>query len=260
MNIRPLRRLGPVAALALTTMAALTACTATGAAKPAAQPAGTAPPAVANPTPTAVQPVKPVQVAAPRTTRPPTARPPGRPACQGAVVQRVDAADTGPAWKRLCISVGGVVRVTNLGPEGFSTDSVDKVECHYAAGVRECRLLRPGTVRFTITNAQETRTLVVRITKASAKPSPACLAAGATFTIDATDGGPPGRAVCMRTTGTVRVANLGPEGFQVRPADAVTCSYEAAVRICRFNRAATVTFTTTHGDAAPRTQTVVAIR
>jgi hypothetical protein len=64
----------------------------------------------------------------------------------------------------------------------------------------------------------------------------------------------------MKTSGTVRVENLGPEGFEVSPAGAVKCFYEAAVRTCRFTRAETVTFTTTHGDEEPRTQTVVAIR
>jgi hypothetical protein len=136
------------------------------------------------------------------------------------------------------------------------------VECHYAAGTRECRLLRTGTVRFKITHAEETRTQVVRVVKASSppKPSPACLPAKSTLTINAAEGGPSGWAACMRTSGTVRVENLGPEGFQVRPSGAVTCSYEAAVRICRFNRPGTVRFTTTHGDAEPRTRTVVAIR
>jgi hypothetical protein len=257
VHTSPLRRLGPVAALTLTALTALAACTSAGATKPVTQPAASAPPAVANPTTAAV---KPVQVTAPRTTGPTTARPPTGSGCLGAVVHRLDASDTGAAWKQLCITVGGVLLVTNLGPEGFAKDSADKVECNYAAGTRECRMLHAGTVRFTITNAGQTRTLDLRITKSSSKPSPACSAAGATFTINAADGGPQGWPVCMRTSGTVRVENLGPEGFQARPAGAVTCSYEAAVRICRFNRAETVTFTTTHGDSAPRTQTVVAVR
>jgi hypothetical protein len=177
-------------------------------------------------------------------------------------VHRLDAAATGPAWKQLCITVGGVLLVTNLGPEGFASDAGNKVECNYAAGTRECRLLRTGTVRFTITNAEQTRTQVLRIVKATSPPksSPACLPAGTTFTIDASDGGPHSWPVCMKMGGTVRVENLGPEGFQVRPVGALTCVYEAAVRICRFHRPETVTVTTTHGDAESRTQTIVAIR
>jgi hypothetical protein len=183
-------------------------------------------------------------------------------ACLGPVVHRIDASDTGPPWKRLCMTVGGVLRVSNLGPEGFSADSLDKVECDYEAAVRDCRLLRSGTVRFTITNADQTRTLTLVIAKASAPAgsSAACLAPKATFTIDATDGGPPGRPVCLRTSAVVRVVNLGPDGFRVSPADAVVCTYEAAVRQCRFTGPGTVTFVTTHGDSAPRTQTVVAVR
>ena len=254
MRTRSLRRLGPIAVLALTTVAALAACTAS----PSTQAAGAAPPAVAPP-PVAAAQAEPVQVVAPRTTRP-APRPAAGPASLGAVVHSLDAADTGPPWRPVCLAVGGVVRVTNLGPEGFATDAADKVECNYAAGTRQCRLLHAGTVRFTITTAERTRTQVVRITKASSKPSPACLPAGATFTIDAADGGPHGWAACMKTSGTVRVENLGPEGFEVSPAGAVKCFYEAAVRTCRFTRAETVTFTTTHGDEEPRTQTVVAIR
>ena len=120
--------------------------------------------------------------------------------------------------------------MTNLGPDGFSANSWDNVECHYEAAVRECRLLHPGTVKFTIVNASQTRTLTLRIVKASAPhtPAPACLAAGKTFVIDAAEGGPGGWPVCMKTTGIVRVVNLGPEGFLVSPAGAVKCSYEAA--------------------------------
>ena len=258
MQIHSLRRLGPVAALTLTAMAALAACTSAGAPPAVGNPA----PVVENPAPAVAPPAKPVPVAVATTTRPPTARPPTGPACVGAVIHQLDASDTGAAWKELCIAVGGVVRVSNLGPDGFAVSPAGKVECNYAAGTRQCRLLHTGTVRFTITNAEQTRTQVVRIAKASTppKPSPACLPAGSTFTIDAAEGGPQGWAVCMKTSGTVRVENLGPEGFATSPAGAVTCTYEAAVRICRFNRADTVTFTTTHGDAEPRTQTVVAIR
>jgi hypothetical protein len=159
------------------------------------------------------------------------------------------------------MSVGGVLRVTNLGPEGFSVSSPDKLECHYEGGSRECRLLGTGTVKVTVVNASQTRTLSLRIVASTPHtPAPACLGGGKTFVIDAADGGPEGWPICMRMTGTVRVVNLGPEGFQVSPAGAVKCSYEAAVRDCRFTGPGTVTFTTTHGDWAPRIQKVVAIR
>ena len=258
MNTRFLRRLTAVTALALATTATAAACTSAGPVKPRPTATGTASPSVASPTP-AASPTKPkpAQVALPPTTGPPTG-----PACLGAVVHRLDASDTGPPWKQRCITVGGVLLVTNLGPEGFSANSWDNVECNYEGAVRECRLLHAGTVKFTITNAHQTRTLTLVIAKASSppKPSPACMAGRTTFTIDAADGGPARWPVCMKMSGLVRVVNLGPDGFLVSPSGAVTCSYEAAVRACRFTRPQTVTFTTTHGDSMPRTQTVVAIR
>ncbi len=262
MKHRSSRRRAVVTALALATMAAAAACTSAGPAAPVPTTTG-ALPGVTSPAPAAppADAAEPVRRPSPRPTSTTTRTPTGS-GCLGAVVHRIDASDNGPPWKRLCMTVGGVLLVTNLGPEGFSADSRDKVECNYEAAVRECRLLRTGTVRFTITNAQQTRTLTLRIVKASspAAPAPACTGPRATFTIDAADDGPDRWPVCMRTSGVVRVVNLGPEGFQVSPAGAVTCHYEGGVRECRFTRPGTVTFTTTHGDAAPRTQKIVAIR
>jgi hypothetical protein len=257
VRTRSLRRLVPAATLALITVAAPAACTAAGApaaaqppvatGAPALPPAAAVRPAVADP------PAGAVPVAAPLATPP---------ACRGAVVHELDAAGAAASWQPICLTVGGVLRVSNLGPGGFSAAPAGKVACHYAAGVRECRLLHTGTVRFTITDAGQSRTQVVRVVRATdpPRPSPACLPAGTTFTIDAADGGPQGWAACMKLSGTVRVENLGPEGFRVRPAGAVVCAYEAAVRICRFTRPETVTFTTTHGDSEPRSQVIVAIR
>jgi hypothetical protein len=262
MTTRTRRRRTAVPALALATLAtlaAVAACASADQVSPLPYTAGTASPSVASPT-AAASPgatAKQVPVGVPPTTRPPTG-----PACVGAVVHRVDASDSGPPWKPLCITVGGVLLVTNLGPEGFSASSWDDVECNYEAAVRECRLLHAGTVTFTIVNAHGTRTLALRIAEAAfpPKPSPACMADGTTLTIDAADGGPGRWPVCMKTSGVVRVVNLGPDGFLANPAGAVACSYEAAVRECRFTGPETVTFTTTYGDGMPRTQTVVAIR
>jgi hypothetical protein len=257
MITRSLRRLTTITALSLATMAAAAACTSAAPVQPLSAGPASPSPSVASPTPATSAATGPKPVQAPATTGH-TNPPPSGSSCLGAVVHRIDASDTGPPWKPRCIAVGGVVLVTNLGPEGFSVSSPDKVECNYEGGVRECRLLHPGTVKFTITNAHQTRTLTVVIAKASpSTPPTACKSA---FTIDATDGGPAGRPVCVRTSGVVRVINLGPEGFSVSPSGAVSCSYEAAVRQCRFNGPGTVTFTTTHGDSAPRIQKVVAVR
>jgi hypothetical protein len=62
----------------------------------------------------------------------------------------INASDTGPPWKPLCITVGGVLRFENLGPGSLTTTPSDKVDCFDAAGVYECRLIRTGTARFTL--------------------------------------------------------------------------------------------------------------
>jgi hypothetical protein len=183
------------------------------------------------------------------------------PPCRGAVEYRIDASDTGPARQRLCITVGGVLRVENLGPEGFSQSPLDKADCEYEAAVRTCRLIQTGIVRFTIDNGHQIRKLTVVVARASSppKPAPACMNAGTTFPIDASDGGPPWWAVCMKLGAEVRVENLGPDGLAVSPSNAVSCRYEAAIHQCRLVTAGTVTFTTA-GTGGVRSLTVVAIK
>jgi hypothetical protein len=134
----------------------------------------------------------------------------------------------------------------------------DKVDCGYAAGTFECRLVQTGTVRFTVTKAEKSRSLTVVITKAPSKPGPdpAC-ARVATYTLDATDGGPPWRAICMKLNTTLRIVNFGPDGFAVSPAANVSGWYEAGVRQFRFVKTGTVRFTLTYPDAESRTFTVV---
>jgi hypothetical protein len=101
--------------------------------------------------------------------------------------------------------------------------------------------------------------LTLTIASGSSQPARACPAAPA-YPIDAAEGGPPWAALCLKRGAVLRVTNLGPEGFLVRPADAVSCSYEAAVRDCRLLRTGTVTFVITHGDSPPRPLTVVVVR
>ena len=165
MTTRSRRRRTAVAVLALTTIAAAAACTSAGPVSPLPDTTGTASPSVASPTPTAslrTTPVPAQEVAAPPTSGP---------ACLGAVVHRIDASDTGPPWSPLCMAVGGVLRVENLGPDGFAMSPDGNVSCWYEAGVRECRLIQAGTVRFTITNAHQTRRLALVIANASAHPA-----------------------------------------------------------------------------------------
>jgi hypothetical protein len=73
----------------------------------------------------------------------------------------VDAAEDGPPWPAPCVAVGSLLRLENHGPEGVSVIPPENVACLYEAGVRECRFLGPGTVRFTIERETDTRTLTV---------------------------------------------------------------------------------------------------
>jgi len=260
MRTRSLRPLTAATALALASVAAAAACTSspkpappspTGAA-PASAPSTSAAPTTAGPTPTvSTAPVKPVHVPPPGPTT--TNR-----RCLGTVVHRINAADTGPPWKPLCITVGGVLRFENLGPDALTMTARSKVDCGYAAGTFECRLIQTGTVRFTVARGENNRSLTVVIAKAPSNPGadPACPRV-TTYTLDAADGGPPWPAICMKLNTTLRIVNFGPDGFTVSPAANVSGWYEAGIRQFHFVKTGTVRFTLTYPDRETRTFTVV---
>ena len=255
MRTRSIHRLTPLAVVAIATMMA-SACGSTSA------PALREPPVGATTAPATPGPSAP-STSAPSPSAPNTAgtTTPNQAACLGAVVHTVDAfAGRGP-WRSLCIAVGGLLRIANLGPEYLNASSWDKVDCNYEGGVHECRLIHTGTVTFAITNTHGTRPLTVVVARAASppKPSPACTTT-MPYPIDASSGGPPWRAECLRIGAVLRVENLGPEGFTVTPPNLVSCRYEAAVRECTFVKAGTVTFTIRYSpDWEPRTLTVVVI-
>jgi hypothetical protein len=245
-----LRRLTAVTALALASVAAAAACTSTP------KPIGTAPasaaPTTASPTPAAsTAPVKPVHVAPPGPTS-------TSPKCLGTIVHRINAADTGPPWKPVCITVGGVLRFENLGPDALTMTARDKVDCRYEAGVFECRLVHTGTVRFTVSRGEKSRSLTVVIAKAPSNPGPepACPRV-TTYTLDANDGGPPWPAICMKLNTMLRIVNFGPDGFAVSPAANVSGWYQDGERQFHFVKTGTVRFTLTYPDGGTRTFTVV---
>jgi hypothetical protein len=264
MRTRFLRHLPAAAALAMASLAAAACSSPAVQALPTTTPS-TAPSATAAATasagPSTTQPAE--STHSPRPGPKPGHTAPGT-RCLGAVEYTISASDTGPAWPRLCIAVGGVLRVENLGPDGFTQSPLDKADCNYEAAVRTCRLLYPGIVRFTTDNGRQVRKLTLEIARASSppKPSPACMSAGTTFTVDANEGGPPWWPICMKVGAVVRVENLGPGALSVAPSNAVSCQYEAAIHRCRLIRAATVVFTIADPDsgADARTLTVVAIR
>jgi hypothetical protein len=247
MRTPVLRHLPAVAALALVSLAAAACSSAPVQALPVQTPSAA---------PSTAVPADPPPTPKPKPTHTST-----DPPCRGAVVYRISAADTGPAWPRLCISVGGVLQVRDLGPEGFTQSPSAMAECEYEGAVRTCRLLHPGTVRFTTDNGRQVRKLTLDIASASSppKPSPACMNARTTFPLDPSDAGPSWWAICMKLGAVLRVGNLGPEGLTVTPPNAVSCHYEAAIHQCRLVKPGIVTVTTA-GTGGIRSLTVVAIR
>jgi hypothetical protein len=94
----------------------------------------------------------------------PAASPPKpSPACTATAPYRYDAAGGGPEWRALCLKIGAVLVVENLGPEGFTATPGNLLSCRYEAAVRTCTFVKAGTVTFTIQHSPEweTRTLHV---------------------------------------------------------------------------------------------------
>jgi hypothetical protein len=185
---------------------------------------------------------------------------PGSPAaaagCEGAVTHTVDAAQTG-SLPRLCVAVGGIVRLVNIGPGSLTAQPSTAVDCFYAAGTYQCRLIRVGTVRLTLlTPAARVLTVVVPAA-VPGQPSTACAPAGAVVSLDTNDE-MGWWAPCLRLGATLRVVNLGPGLLTRVPADAVSCYYEGGVHACRFLRPARVVFTATL-DSTTRSVTAVAV-
>lgn len=175
-------------------------------------------------------------------------------ACEGAVVHTVDAARPG-TLPRLCVAVGGVVRVVNIGPGSLRAQPASMVDCFYAAGTYQCRLIRTGTVRLTL----DGRALTVRVPAAvPGRPSTACSPRGSVVDLDTLDE-LPWWSPCLRIGATLRVVNLGPGRLVATPAAAVTCRYEAGIHACQFRRPASVVLTATP-DATSRSVTAVAVR
>jgi hypothetical protein len=174
--------------------------------------------------------------------------------CEGAVVHTVDTTQPLP---RLCIAVGGVVRLVNIGPGSLAAQPAAAVDCFYAAGTYQCRLIRTGTVRFTL--APDARQLTVVVPAAvPGQPSTACSPAGSVVDLDTNDE-LPWWSPCLRAGATLRVVNLGPGMLAYTPASAVSCYYEAGIHACQFRRPASVVFTATI-DSVSRSVTAVSVR
>lgn len=236
MRDLPFRRVIPLMALAFAAVA-LAAC---GSSPPTLQEGHGSTPAQPSPSTPSTS-TSPAPAPAPATT-------PAAPAgtdCMGAVIHTMDASVGGQPWRSVCMAVGGLLRLTNLGPGNLAAASWDNVDCDYEAAVHECRLIHTGTVKLTITNGHGPRPLNLMVAHPSSpsEPSPACVTTSP-HSIEANYAGPPWRAICAKVGTVVRVQNLGPEGFTVNPKELVSCWYEAAVRECTLAKAGTVTFTT----------------
>jgi hypothetical protein len=85
------------------------------------------------------------------TPAPTTSPTPPSPPCEGAVVHTIDlTTDELALVPSLCVGVGSVLRIENIGPGEVTNDSPDLVDPNYEAGIQEIRFLRAGTVVVTI--------------------------------------------------------------------------------------------------------------
>jgi hypothetical protein len=181
------------------------------------------------------------------------------PVCMDPVVYTLNASAVRKTLDTVCIAVGGVLRIANLGPEGLTTVTpAGRADCYYEGGVHSCRLIGTGTVRFGVTNAQGTRQQTVTVSAEATKPRlpDACLNAEI-VTRDADEGGMPWSAICMHLNTPLRFTNLGSAIFNVNPADSVDCWEAEDGFYCMPNRTGTVTFTITKPDVEDLVQTVV---
>ncbi|TDC37505.1 hypothetical protein E1166_20060 [Micromonospora sp. KC213] len=67
------------------------------------------------------------------------------------MVYEIDGADTADRPRSLCIAVGGVLRVRNVGPEELTATPPGLAVCRYEAGIYNCQLVETGTVSITLT-------------------------------------------------------------------------------------------------------------
>jgi hypothetical protein len=77
------------------------------------------------------------------------------------VVFTVDGADERAHEQVPCLAVGGILRLTNVGPQ-ITEDPPSQATCVWEAGIANCRLLNAGTVKITYGDPARTITVVVK--------------------------------------------------------------------------------------------------
>jgi hypothetical protein len=233
MRTRSLRHVGAITALALISLAAAAAC---GSApvrpmpgeSPATTPSASTPGTVAPGAPTP-------------STSDPTHSATSPPRCLGAVVYKLDAAlSSKPPWSSPCITVGGVIWISQVGPGDLTVEPWNKVACDYEAAENPCRLIGTGTVKFTTSSSAGVRSLTVKVVAATTppRPSPACDEVG---TYPA--GEPLYWSRCLKVNSVLHFPDNRPDDIFASPSDAVSCIHEGDAFVCRLLRATTVIFT-----------------
>jgi hypothetical protein len=175
--------------------------------------------------------------------------------CQGAVDYAVPAGRPIRVRPTVCVTVGGILRLDDIGASTLSITPAALTDCFYAAGDISCRLLRTGSVTFSWTAGAIRQRQVVTV--AEALPAPVCVSSGATATVSTADE-LRWWSLCLRVGATLRVEDLGPGLLTITPAPAVQCYYEAGVHSCRVIAPGTLDVVA-DPDGVNKITTVVAI-
>lgn len=97
----------------------------------------------------------------PTATR--TSGPPPSPACLGRVIHTIDGNDNAGLPEALCVTVGAVLRIRDVGPEVVSAQPAEKVAQDWEAGIANCRFLGSGTVTVMLDQSEWSHRITVLV-------------------------------------------------------------------------------------------------
>lgn len=181
--------------------------------------------------------------------------------CLDPVIYPVDASVVRTKLPPVCIAVGGVLRLVNLGPGGLAAVTpANKVDCFYGGGVHTCRLIGTGTVRFSLTGPQGNRQQTVEVAARATRPGYRSACSGYDMvTRDAGDTGMGWESMCLYTSIPLRFTNLGSGALTISPANAADCWDQDDGHYCMPNRTGPIRFTLTRPGAEDASLTAVVI-